>query len=303
MSPESGSPARAIFYALLANLAIALAKLVAGLYTTSGSILAEAIHSLADSANQVLLFVGLRGAARPPDADHPLGYGKLTYFWSFIVALMLFSAGGLFSIYEGVHKLARETTLVQPWVGLLVLFVALIIELGSLSGCLREINLMRQGRPLTEWIKHTRNAEILMVLGEDLAAIVGLALALAFLSAAWLTGDVAYDAWGSISIGCVLVLVALFAGIRIESLLVGKSAEPRLRRLIDETIAEDEHVLAVLNTITLHFGASVMLAAKIRMSDTIAVGDAVHFINALELRIKERFPEVGWCFIEPDVRE
>ena len=300
MSADSGSPARAITYALFANLAIALSKLAAGIYTGSGSIIAEAIHSLADTANQVLLFIGLKGATRPADAEHPLGYGKLTYFWSFIVALMLFSMGGLFSIYEGVHKLEGEAPLNEPWVGLAVLVVALVLESLSLSGCLREVNLMRRGRAFRDWIKHTRNAEIIMVMGEDIAAIIGLVLAFGFLCAAWLTGDPTYDAWGSISIGSVLILVAIFVAIRVESLLVGKSAEPELRRLIDEAIAGDEHILEVLNTITLHFGAKVMLAAKIRMNDAMPLGDAVRFINQLEARIKNRFPEVGWCFIEPD---
>lgn len=300
MPAESGSPAKAIFSALLANLAIAISKLIAGLYTGSGSIIAEAIHSLADSANQILLFVGLRGAARPADADHPLGYGKLTYFWSFIVALMLFSSGGLFSIYEGIHKLGDTGPLKEPWIGLLVLLAALLLESLSLLGCIREVNLMRNGRPFGHWLKHTRNAEILMVMGEDVAAIIGLFLAIGFLSAASLTSDPAYDAWGSIAIGSVLIVVAIFVAIRVESLLVGKSAEPELRRLIDEAIAEDEHISEVLNTITLHFGAQVMLAAKIRMDDAMTLGEAVECINHLEVRIKARFPEVGWCFIEPD---
>jgi len=300
MSPDSGSPARAILYAFLANLTIALAKLVAAIYTASGAMLAEAIHSAADTANQVLLFVGLRGSARPPDAEHPLGYGKLSYFWSFIVALLLFSMGGLFSIYEGIHKLESGVELNQPWVGLLVLGAALVIETLSLLGCMREINLMRRARPLRTWLQHTRNAELIVVLGEDIAAIIGLLLAFGFLCAAWLTGHSTYDAYGSICIGIVLIFVAVFVGFRVQSLLVGKSAEPELRQLIDETIAADDNVLEVLNTITIHFGAKVMLAAKIRMRDDIDLGQAVNAINQLEARIKERFPEVGWCFIEPD---
>lgn len=300
MSEDTGSPARVIAYAFLANLAIALSKLAAGLYTGSSSLIAEAVHSFADTANQVLLFVGLHGAAKPADAEHPLGYGKLTYFWSFIVALMLFSVGGLFSIYEGVHKLESDATLTQPWVGLAVLALALVLESLSLAGCIREINLMRKQRSFGRWLRHTRNAEVVMVLGEDVAAIIGLFLAAGFLTTAWLTGDLAYDAYGSISIGCVLILVAIFVAARVESLLVGKSAEPELRQLIDEAIAEDEQILEVLNTITMHFGAKVMLAAKIRMDDNLSIGEVVRFINQLEVRIKTQFPEVAWCFIEPD---
>ena len=300
MSATPGSPARAILYALLANLAIAISKLLAGLYTSSGAMIAEAIHSFADTANQVLLFVGLKSSTRPADAEHPLGYGKLTYFWSFIVAMLLFSMGGLFSISEGIHKLEVETALNAPWVGLVVLLVAIVLESVSLAGCLREINLMRNGKSFRAWLRHTRNAELMIVLGEDIAAIVGLLLAMGFLSAAWITGDTRYDAWGSICIGSVLILVAIFVAVRVQSLLVGKSAEPDMRRLIDEAIAEDEHVVEVLNTITMHFGAQVMLAAKIRMDDRMSLGDAVRFINQLESRVKTRFPEVEWCFIEPD---
>lgn len=300
MSAQPGSPARAIFYALLANLAIAISKLLAGLYTSSGAMIAEAIHSFADTANQVLLFVGLKSSRRPADAEHPLGYGKLTYFWSFIVAMLLFSMGGLFSIYEGIHKLEVETVLNAPWVGLVVLLLAIVLESVSLGGCIREINLMRNGKTFKGWFRHTRNAELIIVLGEDIAAIIGLLLATGFVSAAWITGDTRYDAWGSISIGSVLILVAIFVAVRVQSLLVGKSAEPDMRRLIDEAIAEDEHIVEVLNTITMHFGANVMLAAKIRMDDAMSLGDAVSFINQLESRIKDRFPEVEWCFIEPD---
>ena len=300
MSANPGSPARAILYALLANLAIAISKLIAGLYTSSGAMIAEAIHSFADTANQVLLFVGLRSSTRPADAEHPLGYGKLTYFWSFIVAILLFSMGGLFSISEGIHKLEAETALKVPWVGLLVLLVAIVLESASLAGCLREVALLRSGKSFRGWLRHTRNAELIIVLGEDIAAIIGLLLAMGFLSAAWITGDTRYDAWGSICIGSVLILVAIFVAVRVQSLLVGKSAEPDMRRLIDEAIAADEHVVEVLNTITMHFGAQVMLAAKIRMDDGMSLGDAVRFINQLESRIKTRFPEVEWCFIEPD---
>ncbi|MCB1691833.1 MAG: cation diffusion facilitator family transporter, partial [Pseudomonadales bacterium] len=295
-----GSPARAILYAFLANFSIAIAKLIAGVVTASGSMIAEAIHSAADTTNQVLLFVGLRGAAKRPDADHPLGYGKLSYFWSFIVALMLFSMGGVFSVYEGLHKLEAGHELNHAWVGLIVLAVAFCIEGLSLFGCLREINLMRGEKRVSQWIRETRNAELVVVLGEDLAALLGLVLAFGFLLTAWLTGNPAYDALGSISIGVVLIGVALFVAVRIQSLLIGKSAEPALRARIDEAIAAEDGVKEVLNTITLHFGANVMLAAKIRFDDSQSLGEVVDIINRMEQRLKANFPELAWCFIEPD---
>ncbi|MGI9308617.1 MAG: cation diffusion facilitator family transporter, partial [Gammaproteobacteria bacterium] len=206
--------ARAILYAFVANFGIALAKTWAAVFTGSGSMLAEAIHSYADSGNQVLLFLGLRGSQRPADAEHPLGYGKLSYFWSFIVAIMLFSLGGLFSIYEGIHKLQHPEPLNQVWVGMLVLAGAVVLEGLSLAGCLREISRLRRGRPLREWLKVTRNAELVVVLGEDIAAQLGLLLALVFLGISALSNDPLYDALGSICIGAVLIVVSIFVALR-----------------------------------------------------------------------------------------
>jgi cation diffusion facilitator family transporter len=250
MSSGQGSPIKAILYAFLANSGIAIAKLAAALYTSSGSMMAEAIHSLADAGNQVLLYIGLKGAERPADADHPLGYGKLSYFWSFIVALMLFSVGGLFSVYEGVHKLSATAELNDLWVGMLVLAGAIVLETFSLLGALREVNLMRGERSLVYWLRHTRNAEIVVVLGEDIAAIVGLVIALGFVTLTYITGNPVYDAIGSIVIGVILIVVAIFVAIRVQSLLVGKSAEPDLQASITRAIEADPHIEALLNTNT-----------------------------------------------------
>jgi|TARA_Y100000310_G_scaffold159226_1_gene158769 cation diffusion facilitator family transporter len=300
MSSNQGSSAKAILYAFIANFGIAIAKFAAAIYTSSGSMLAEAIHSVADTCNQVLLFIGLRSATKPADSEHPLGYGKLSYFWSFIVALLLFSVGGVFSIYEGFHKLQAPEALTDAWVGLLVLGASIIIEIGSLLGALREVRKMRGERALFEWLKTTRNAEMVVVLGEDSAAIVGLIVAFVFVLLSSVTGNVTYDAVGSICIGVVLIVVAIFVAIRIQSLLVGRSAEPDLQRLLQETIVADDLIEEVLNTITMQFGPKVMLAAKIRMRNGIPIEQVVAGINSLERVIRERFPEIGWCFIEPD---
>jgi cation diffusion facilitator family transporter len=294
---------RAILYALLANLGIALAKTWAAVFTGSGSMLAEAIHSYADTGNQVLLFVGLKQSLRPADGEHPLGYGKLSYFWSFVVALLLFSVGGLFSIYEGVHKLRGPEALNQPWVGLVVLGVAVVLESLSLLGALREIRRMRGERPLWLWLRRTRNAELVVVLGEDVAALVGLGLAFVFLSATVLTGELVYDAIGSIAIGVVLVLISLLVANRIRGLIVGRSAEPELEALIAKIIRDDPAIERLLNAITVQVGPRVMLAAKIAVRPGLTVAEAVERINALERRIKEEVPEIGWCFVEPDCRD
>jgi len=297
---ESHSSTRAILYAFLANLGIALAKTAAALYTRSGSMLAEAIHSYADCGNQVLLFIGLRQSERPPDVEHPMGYGKISYFWSFIVAVLLFSMGGLFSIYEGLHKLRDPQPLSQPWVGLVVLGISIGLEISSLVGALREINKLRARRSLREWVEMTRNAELVVVLGEDLAAIFGLVLAFVFLGLASVTGNTAFDAAGSICIGTVLIVVSVFVATRIKSLIVGRSAEPEVRARIDAILAADEHITRVFNTLTLQFGPKVMLAAKIAMRPGISIDHAIDHINALERRLRQAIPQLGWCFIEPD---
>ena len=303
MAPDHGSSAKAILYAFCANLGIALTKSAAALYTNSGSMLAEAIHSFADCANQVLLFVGLRQAEKPATAQHPLGFGKVTYFWSFLVALLLFSVGGLFSIYEGWHKLQEPEPLNQAWVALVVLGIAIALEAASLVGCLNEIRKIRRGRPFLDWLRNTRNAELVVVLGEDIAAQAGLVLAFVFVALASATGDTRFDAAGSIAIGVVLIAVAFFMALRIRTLLIGKSAEPEIVRRIDGLIAADPAIEKLLNTITLQMGPQVVLAAKIKMRPGLTIEAAVDHINELERRIRQACPEVGWCFVEPDVTD
>ena len=297
---DHGSSNNAILYALVANFGIAVSKLAAALYTGSGSMLAEAIHSFADCANQVLLFVGIRQSKRPASREYPLGYGKVTYFWSFVVALLLFSLGGLFSIYEGWHKFHDTEPVTGLGVALTVLAVSILLESGSLAGCLKEIGRLRGDRSLGYWIKNTRNAELVVVLGEDVAALIGLALAFGFVGLTAITGNPQFDAMGSISIGVVLVAVAFFIGIRIKGLIVGKSAEEDVEEAIREEIRRAPGIEQLLRALTMQFGPQVMLAAKVQMTPGMSIEDAVTRINELETRIHEKFPEIAWCFIEPD---
>ena len=294
------STARAILYAFLANFGIAIAKTWAAAITGSGSMLAEAIHSYADTGNQVLLFLGLKQSQRPADEEHPLGYGKLSYFWSFVVAILLFSMGGLFSIYEGVHKLNNPEPLSQIWIAIVVLVLAMLLEGGSLFGALREIRKVRGKQSLRMWLKHTRNSELVVVLGEDVGAQLGLMFALGFLLLAEFTGDPVYDAIGSICIGVILIIISAFVAWRIRSLLVGRSAEPDIQDAIDAIIAEQDGIEFVFNTITMQFGPDTMLAAKIKLRSDMNIDDAVDSINALERELKARVPKLKWCFIEPD---
>jgi cation diffusion facilitator family transporter len=290
-------------YAFIANFGIAIAKTWAAMFTGSGSMLAEAIHSYADTGNQVLLYLGLTQAKKPPDKEHPLGYGKLSYFWSFIVAILLFTMGGLFSIYEGVHKLQNPEELSNLWVAMLVLTFAIVLEGASLFGALREISILRGKRAFRDWLKHTRNSELVVVLGEDIGAQLGLILALGFLTMAYFTGDPMYDALGSICIGSILLVISMFIAWRIRSLLVGRSADPEIQAVIDDIIFRHEEIERVFNTITIQFGPDTMLAAKIKMRGDMSINDAVASINALERELKERVPNLKWSFIEPDVSD
>ena len=303
VSTSHNSTARAILYAFTANFGIAIAKTWAAMFTGSGSMLAEAIHSYADTGNQVLLYLGLTQARKPPDKEHPLGYGKLSYFWSFVVAILLFSLGGLFSIYEGLHKLQHPEELKQLWVAIVVLVLAIFLEGGSLLGALREIRKLRGERPFREWLKHTRNSELVVVLGEDVGAQLGLILALIFLMLASYTGDPMYDAMGSICIGAILIVISIFIAWRIRSLLVGRSADPDIQAAIDDIISEQKEIEFVFNTITMQFGPDTMLAAKVKMRDDMTINAAIASINLLERELKQRVPNLKWCFIEPDVAD
>jgi len=294
---------KSIFYALGANLAIALAKFAAALYTGSGSMMAEAIHSVADSGNQLLLLLGIRLARKPPSADFPLGHGREVYFWSFIVALMLFSMGGLFSIYEGVHKLHSPQEVTSPLVALAVLLFSMAAEGTSLWGCMREVNKERRDRSLWQWFRETRKSELLVVFGEDSAALLGLSFATLAVLATMFTHDPFYDALGSIFIGVLLILVALFIGIEVKSLLVGQGVEPALRREMIAFLDERDEVVQVLNLLTLQMGDDVMVAVKARMREAETCDAFIADINRCEQEMRRRFPQILWLFFEPDNKD
>jgi cation diffusion facilitator family transporter len=293
---------RTIFYALGANLTIAVAKTGAAIFTGSSAMLAEAIHSYADSGNQGLLLWGMKQAKRPPSPDYPLGWGKAVFFWSFIVALVLFSLGGLFSLYEGWHKLHATEGLSYPWVAVGILVFGLIAETVSLRACLHEVNKVRGGRTLWRWFRESRQSELVVILGEDLAALLGLALALAAILITVFTGDPVWDALGSMSIGALLIVVAIGIGIEIKALLIGQSAEPQTEARLREFLQTQRGVDKIFRLLTLQLGTSLMVAVKVKMN-AATVEEMVAAINRAEAAMRAEFPEIQWLFFEPDVTD
>ena len=294
---------RAIFLALGANFAIFVAKLVAALFTGSGAMLAEAVHSLADCANQGLLLLGMRQAKRPPSADYPLGWGRALYFWSFLVAMMLFSVGGMFSIYEGVHKLTHAEPLSYPWLAVGVLVFSIVMESVSMHGCMQEVNKAREGRPLWTWFRETRASELLVIFGEDLAALIGLCLAMLAVVATILTGNLLFDAMGTIAIGVLLIVVAVAIAVEVKALLIGQGVEPRRRAEMVAFLEARPEIARVFNVLTLQMGSDVMVAIKAEMRPTPTNRSLVEAINIVEAEFRAEFKDVRWSFFEPDVAD
>ena len=294
---------KSILFALGANFLIALAKTAGAVFTGSSSRLAEAIHSYADCANPALLLWGLKEGRRRPSRDHPLGFGKAIYFWSFIVALMLFSMGGLFSIYEGVHKLQATEPIENAWVAIGILVFGIAAESVSLWGCLREVNKDRGRQSLWRWFRNSRQSELLVVFAEDIAALGGLTLALAFIALAQMTGNPVWDAAGSICIGVLLVLVAVLVGIEVKALLIGQSVEGRVLERMREHLAAHDEVETVYNLLTQQMGRDVMVAVKAKMRPAPSAHALIEAINRVESSFRAAFPQVQWLFFEPDVAD
>ncbi len=294
---------KSIIYALVANFAIAVAKTTGAIYTGSSSMLAEAVHSFADCGNQALLIWGLKEAVRAPTADHPLGFGKAIYFWSFIVAVMLFSMGGVFSIYEGLHKISSNEPLQNPWVAIAILSFGIVAECVSLWGCVREINKVRGTQSLWSWFRSSRQSELVVILGEDIAALGGLALALGFIALAMVTGNPVWDAIGSMAIGTLLLVVAWLIGAEVKALLIGQSAEPEMLAQMKKHLTDAPEVIELYNLLTQQLGSEIMVAIKARMQPQGSEVALIVAINRVESGFRAAFPQVGWIFFEPDVAD
>jgi cation diffusion facilitator family transporter len=291
-----------ILAAFVANLFIALVKYIVAFFTASSAMLAEAIHSTADTLNQVLLFVGLRRAARKADELHAFGFSGETYFWSFIVAIILFTTGAIFSIYEGVHKLRHPAPVDHLPVALLVLAVAFAAEAVSLRVAVRKINSERGATGLAAFLHQTKKAELVVVFLEDTAALLGLAIALAALLTEYLTGILFFDGLASILIGVLLGVTALVMGYETKSLIIGESADPALLRRVREMLLKEESIARVIHIRSLHLGADdILLAVKAEFDPRLNNQQICSLINAIESDIRRQYPEITRIFIEPDI--
>jgi cation diffusion facilitator family transporter len=301
MSSSSESSTKAIFYALGANGGIALAKFGAALFTGSGAMLAEAIHSLADCANQVFLLIGLKQAKKPADDAHPMGYGRVVYFWAMMVALLLFFVGGAFSVIEGIRHFQRPEPLSNAAVALAVLGISVVLEGFSLYGAMREIRVISKGMPFFKWFRETRQSELMVVAGEDIAALFGLGIAFIAVVMSVTTGNPIWDAAGSIGVGVLLMVVAAFVTREVKAMITGESAAPETQAAIKAHIEAQPEVERIINLITLQWGEQLMIAVQAKMQRQASDVALIDAINAVEASIQARWPQAKWCFFEPDV--
>lgn len=291
-----------IIQSLMVNLVIAVAKGVAALLSGSGSMMAETLHSFADCGNQLLLLLGVRKSRHAPTAAHPLGFGRALYFWSFMVALLLFTGGGLFSIYESIHKLRHPEPVGDMRLPLAILVFSLLLEGWATWKNIVELNKRRKGRPFFRFLSESKDSDLVVVFGENAAAVLGLALALVAVGLSALTGDGRWDAIGSLFIGVVLIGVALFLAIEVKSLIIGEAADPEIAAAVEQTIAEDPRITRLLRLITVQQGpGEVVVALKAGFVPSLTVEEVSRVINEFEDRLRARCPEVRWSFVEPDM--
>ncbi len=300
MSTQGGT--KAVLAALSANLGIAVAKFVAFLITRSSSMLAESIHSVADSGNQVLLLLGQRRAARPPDEEHPFGYGRSRYIAGFLVGIVLFSVGGLFSVREGVEKLRHPHELDHGLVAIVVLLLATALEGFSLRTAIAEARHLKGDASWWGFVHGARAPELPVVLLEDLAALVGLVFALAGVGLTLATDDPVWDAAGTVAIGILLLAVATIVAVETQAMLVGEAATPAMVATIRGALAGSPHITRVIQLRTLHLGPDELLvAAKIGMDVELTLPAVARAIDGAEARLRAAVPIACRVYLEPDI--
>ncbi|MGB2839606.1 MAG: cation diffusion facilitator family transporter [Actinomycetes bacterium] len=300
MSAEGGT--RAILAAMLANLGIAITKFFAFLVSGSSSMLAESVHSVADSGNQVLLLIGGQRSKRAATPEHPFGYGRERYLYAFVVSIVLFAVGGLFSMYEGVHKIRHPEELTNIVVPIVVLLVAIGLEGFSLRTAVVESNKVRRGLSWVQFVRRAKAPELPVVLLEDVGALIGLALALAGVGLTAVTGDAVWDGLGTVAIGTLLIVIAIVLGIETKSLLLGEGALPSDVDAIRAALLDGVDIKRVIHMKTLFLGPEELLvAAKITLSSSASVADVAKAINDAEARIRASVPVPMVIYLEPDV--
>lgn len=300
MSTSGGT--KAILAALVANTGIAVTKFIAFLVSGSSSMLAESVHSLADAGNQVLLLIGGRRARREATAVHPFGFGRERYIYAFMVAIILFSVGGVFSIYEGVHKLQHPEPISTPWLPIVVLLVAICLEIYSLRTALHESAPFRKGISILEFVRRAKAPELPVVLLEDIAALVGLILALFGVSVAVITGDGIWDGIGTVAIGVLLIVVAVLLGFETKSLLIGEGATEADTDAIRRAAEDGSDIDRIIHMKTLYLGPDELLVGMKVAVNAGGSGAAISAaIDAVETRIRAAVPAARVLYIEPDV--
>lgn len=300
MSTSGGT--RAIVAALLANLFIAASKFVAFVFSGSSAMLAESVHSLADTGNQGLLLLGGRKSRKRADAAHPFGYGRERFVYAFVVSIILFSVGGVFSLYEGIEKVQHPHELEVLWLPIVILSLAIIAESFSFRTAIKESNHVRGKQGWIEFIRHAKAPELPIVLLEDFAALIGLVLALGGVGLTIVTGDPVFDAVGTIAIGVLLILVAIVLGVETKSLLVGEGASPADTVRIRDAINANPRVEALIHMKTMYLGPDELLVgAKVAFARSKKLADVAAAIDAVEAGIREAVPVARVIYIEPDV--
>jgi cation diffusion facilitator family transporter len=300
VSTEGGL--KAVVAALIANAGIAVSKFVAFAFTGSSSMLSEAIHSVADSGNQVLLLIGNKRARQPADAQHPFGYGRRRYVYGFIVAIVLFLVGGMFSLYEGIHKWQNPEPLNDWWIAVVVLLIAIGLEGYSFRTAFREANKSRGNRSLLGFVRASRQPELPVILLEDAGALVGLMLALSGVSAAVITGDGRFDAVGAMGVGTLLIVIAIFLAIEMVEMLIGESALPEEVDAIRAALEGSDGVERVIHLRTMHVGPDELLvAAKIAIHHSDTGREIAADIDKAEKALRAAVPTARYIFLEPDL--
>jgi cation diffusion facilitator family transporter len=298
-----GHGTKAVVAALLANTGIAIAKFIGFAITRSGSMLAEAVHSVADAGNQALLLLGGKKAQRAPTAEHPFGYGRERYFWAFVVAIILFSLGGMFATYEGIAKLREPHEIENLAVAIVILGVAIILEAFSFRTAILEARKVKD--PQTSWwtfIRRSKSPELPVVLLEDLGAQVGLIVALAAVSLAEITGEPRWDGAGTLIIGLLLIVIAVILGIEMKGLLIGESASTADQEKIVAAIEIEPSVQRLIHMRTQHIGPEELLVgAKIELIPDLSVVEAAETVNRIEASVRRAVPSARILYFEPDV--